>query len=236
MLVPSPAFRSMALGIMLAVVFILAASLTLLPAMLAKLGPRVDKRRAPLGALRRAPLAAFARWAERLWRHPIAVRRRRARDPARPRAPGLRAEDRHAVDQGRADRRHLPLGLHAGAAALRPRRPRRAPDRRAEQQRPPPSRRSCGATPASPASCPRRPPSGGLALIEAVPKQDPSSKAVGSTIDRLRAALPAGTLVGGAAAENHDLEQALSAQDAARDRRRARPRLPAAADRAAGAR
>ena len=71
MLVPSPAFRSMALGIMLAVVFILAASLTLLPATLAKLGPKVDK-----GALRwvhsgehRSP--AFAAWAERLWRHPV---------------------------------------------------------------------------------------------------------------------------------------------------------------------
>ena len=43
MLVPSPAFRSMSLGIMLAVVFVLAATLTLLPAVLARLGPRVDK-------------------------------------------------------------------------------------------------------------------------------------------------------------------------------------------------
>ena len=42
MLVPSPAFRSMALGIMLSVVFVLAATLTLLPAVLAKLGPKVD--------------------------------------------------------------------------------------------------------------------------------------------------------------------------------------------------
>jgi RND superfamily putative drug exporter len=47
MLVPSPAFRSMALGIMLAVSFILAATLTLLPAALAKLGPRVDKGSLP---------------------------------------------------------------------------------------------------------------------------------------------------------------------------------------------
>ncbi len=43
MLVPSPAFRSMSLGIMLAVIFVLAATLTLLPAVLAKLGPRVDR-------------------------------------------------------------------------------------------------------------------------------------------------------------------------------------------------
>ena len=43
MLVPSPAFRSTSLGIMLSVVFVLAAALTLLPAVLAKLGPRVDR-------------------------------------------------------------------------------------------------------------------------------------------------------------------------------------------------
>ena len=53
---------------------------------------------------------------------------------------------------------------------------------------------------------------GGLALIQAVPNADPSSSAVGDTIERLRAALPDGALVGGAAAENHDLEQALAAR------------------------
>ena len=53
---------------------------------------------------------------------------------------------------------------------------------------------------------------GHLALIQAIPKQDPSNPAVGRTIDRLRADLPAGTVVGGAVAENHDLQQALSAK------------------------
>ncbi|MCY7301954.1 MAG: MMPL family transporter, partial [Thermoleophilia bacterium] len=43
MLVPSPAFRSMALGIMVSVLFVLLATMTLLPAVLAKLGPRVDR-------------------------------------------------------------------------------------------------------------------------------------------------------------------------------------------------
>ena len=47
MLVPSPAFRSTSLGIMLAVIFVLAATLTLLPAVLAKLGPRVDRLALP---------------------------------------------------------------------------------------------------------------------------------------------------------------------------------------------
>ncbi len=57
MLVPSPAFRSMALGIMISVIFVLAATLTLLPAVLGKLGPRVDKLALPWAHSRRAPLA-----------------------------------------------------------------------------------------------------------------------------------------------------------------------------------
>ena len=51
-LVPSPAFRTMSVGIMLAVLFVLAATLTLLPAVLAKLGPRVDKLSLPVGRTR----------------------------------------------------------------------------------------------------------------------------------------------------------------------------------------
>lgn len=54
LLVPSPAFRSMALGIMLSVVTVLAATLTLLPAVLGKLGTRIDAARVRLpGPVRR---------------------------------------------------------------------------------------------------------------------------------------------------------------------------------------
>jgi RND superfamily putative drug exporter len=49
-------------------------------------------------------------------------------------------------------------------------------------------------------------------LVQAVPVDDPSEPAVGRTIDRLRQALPLGALVGGAVAENHDLERALAAK------------------------
>ena len=61
-------------------------------------------------------------------------------------------------------------------------------------------------------SLPSRPGGGGQALIEAVPTSDPSSPQLGATIDRLRSELPSGTLIGGAAAENHDLEAALAAK------------------------
>ncbi|WP_344665468.1 MMPL family transporter [Catenulispora yoronensis] len=54
MLVPVPAFRSMSAGIMLAVAFVLAATLTLLPAVLAKLGTRVDAGQLPRPRFRSA--------------------------------------------------------------------------------------------------------------------------------------------------------------------------------------
>jgi RND superfamily putative drug exporter len=57
-----------------------------------------------------------------------------------------------------------------------------------------------------------QPGAGGLVLVQAIPAADPSSRAAGRTIDRLRSALPAGALVGGAAAENHDLERALQSK------------------------
>jgi hypothetical protein len=47
-------------------------------------------------------------------------------------------------------------------------------------------------------------------LIQAIPATGPSDPAVGATINRLRSTLPNSALVGGAVAENHDLEIALS--------------------------
>ena len=60
----------MALGIMVAVAFILAATLTLLPAVLAKLGPRVDRLSLPWVKSGEHRSPRFAGWAERLWRRP----------------------------------------------------------------------------------------------------------------------------------------------------------------------
>jgi RND superfamily putative drug exporter len=50
----------------------------------------------------------------------------------------------------------------------------------------------------------------GSVLVQAIPTEDPSDPAVGQTVDRLRAELPASAQVGGAVAENHDLELALA--------------------------
>jgi RND superfamily putative drug exporter len=211
MLVPSPAFRSMALGIMLAVVFILAASLTLLPATLAKLGPKVDK-----GALRwvhsgehRSP--AFARWAERLWHHPILFGTGALAILLALALPvfGLRTgmPSIKVVPTGDTSRQGYTLVQQAFGPG--------APGQlqvvgpASEAAAAAVLRHDSGIARVVPIQTARH---GTLALIEAVPKQDPSNKAVGRTIDRLRSALPAGMLVGGATAENHDLEQALSAK------------------------
>src|SRR5438067_148690 len=69
--VPSPAFRSTSLGIMLSVVFVLAAALTLLPAVLAKLGPRLNNfaLRWVHSGEHHSPRSTA--WAERLWRRPL---------------------------------------------------------------------------------------------------------------------------------------------------------------------
>ncbi len=209
MLVPSPAFRSMALGIMLSVVFVLAATLTLLPAMLAKLGPRVDAL-----ALRwvhsgehRSP--AFARWGERLWRHPHVF------GPAATLVLVLLALPVFGLKTGMPSIKVVPSGdsSRVGYDQVQQAFGTGAPG--ALQIVVPQARAAAAVAvarrdPGIAAVSPPRPGAGGLALVQATPTADPSSPAVGATIDRLRTTLPSRALVGGASAENHDLERALS--------------------------
>jgi len=212
MLVDSPAFRSMALGIMLSVIFVLAATLTLLPAVLAKLGSRVDKLALPWvhSGEHRSP--RFAAWGEWLWRHPwlpgigtVAVLAALA-------VPVL------SLDTGMPSIKVVPPGdtsrqgyelvqqqFGAGApGALQIVAP--AGDARTVAAELAADPGIAGVTP------PQRGASGDVVLLQAVPASDPSADALGATIDRLRAELPAGAAVGGAVAENHDLEQELAAK------------------------
>src|SRR6266545_386405 len=54
--------------------------------------------------------------------------------------------------------------------------------------------------------------SDGVALLSAIPRAAPSTSELSRTIDRVRSELPAGAVIGGGAAENHDLEGALSSR------------------------
>jgi putative drug exporter of the RND superfamily len=210
MLVPSPAFRSMSLGIMLAVLFVLAATLTLLPAVLAKLGPRIDKLSLSWvhSGEHRSP--RFAAWGERLWRHPLrygagalAVLLVLAFPVTELRTAMPSIDVVPSGDSSRLGYEQVQAGFGPGATGpLQTVVP--AGEARAALAT---IRADRGIAHVLPVQT-----SGRLALVEAIPAQDPSNSGVGRTIDRLRAELPPGAQVGGAVAENHDLEQALSAK------------------------
>jgi RND superfamily putative drug exporter len=211
MLVPSPAFRSMALGIMVSVIFILAATLTLLPAVLAKLGPRVDRLSLPWvhSGEHRSP--RFARWGERLWRHPFAfgglalvvlVGLALPVLGLKTGMPSIKVVPKN--DPSRVGYRQVSAAFGAGApGTLQVVVPRSEATATVAALRADPGIAAVG-----------RPLPGreGLAMVQVIPTTGPSTGASGATIDRLRAELPPGALVGGPSAENHDLETALSAK------------------------
>jgi RND superfamily putative drug exporter len=211
MLVPSPAFRSMSLGIMLAVIFVLTATLTLLPAVLAKLGPRVDKLALPWAHSGEQRSARFAGWGERLWKHPlrygvatlvvlvalmIPVLSLKTAMPSIKVVPSSDSS-RIGYDQAKA-------GFGPGATGPL-------------QIVTPSSKAVEVANIAAHDSgiahvMPTQPGENGLALVTAIPRQDPSDPVIGTTINRLRSNLPTGAALGGAVAENHDLQRLLAAK------------------------
>ncbi|MFC8935056.1 MMPL family transporter [Rhodococcus sp. NPDC057135] len=70
LLVPAPAVRTMAVGIMLAVIFVLAATLTLLPAVLGRIGAKVNGGSLPYAKRQQHRSPMFAAWASLLHKHP----------------------------------------------------------------------------------------------------------------------------------------------------------------------
>jgi RND superfamily putative drug exporter len=211
MLVPSPAFRSMSLGIMLSVVFVLLATLTLLPALLSWLGDRVDKVALPWVHAGEHRSIGFERWGELLWRRPwpfgvaalvllvvlaLPVLRIETGMPSIkvvPESAGSRegyTRVQEAFGPGAPGALQIVTGRDDVAAVE--------------------ALLDADSGIAGLGGAPMQ--SGDRVLVIAYPTQDPSDPAVGATIDRLRSVLPDGTLVGGAAAENHDLESALAAK------------------------
>jgi RND superfamily putative drug exporter len=209
-LVPSPTFRTVPLGIALSVCFVLAASLTLLPAVLSKLGPRVD--RLPIPRLARRSLRGrsngYARWGERVWRRPLLYGGAAAAVLVLLAAPalGLRTAMPSilVVRQDASSRQGYELIREAYGAGFLARLQVVAP--RSELPRVQAALRTDpGITLVGPAQTSR-----GVALVSAIPSAAPSTSELSQTIDRVRWELPPGAVIGGGAAENHDLEGALS--------------------------
>jgi putative drug exporter of the RND superfamily len=211
MLVPSPAFRSTALGIILSVVFVLAATLTLLPAVLTKLGRRVDAFRLPWVHSGEDRSPRSARWGERLWRQAHLF------GPAAALLLVLFALPVLGLHTGMPSIKVVPKddGSRIGYARLQQAFGAGAPGTlqiATPQGQAAAVMAAVRRDPGIARVLAPQPGAGGLALVQAIPTADPSSRAADRTIDRLRAALPAGALVGGAAAENHDLAATLRAK------------------------
>ncbi|GAA4477991.1 MMPL family transporter [Rhodococcus olei] len=213
LLVPAPAVRTMAVGIMLAVVFVLAATLTLLPAVLGKLGRRVNAGALPHAKRQQQRSSWFGRWGSLVHRHPwpLAVGALGALALLAIPVFGLKVampsiqvvpEDA-AVRQGYEVVQEqmgagVPGTLQIVAAARdadEVARVAAATEGVAMVSPPMPSTTADGAD---------------LVLLQAVPDVDPSDPALAGTLDRLRADLPESAIVGGAPAENLDLQQALN--------------------------
>ncbi|HEU5062239.1 MAG TPA: MMPL family transporter [Solirubrobacterales bacterium] len=211
LLVPSPAFRSVALGIMVSVFFVLAATLTLLPAVLAKLGPAIDRLALPWAHSGEHRSPRFARWGELLWRRPLLFG-----------GLGLVALVALAlpifwVQTGMPSIKVVPQGDHSRvgyeqlSGAFGPGAPGllqvTAPAEEAQRVA-----AELQADRGVAMALPPRVGGDGVALIEAMPAAAPSTAAFGDTVERLRTELPVDARVGGPAAENHDLEAALAAK------------------------
>lgn len=213
LIVPSPAFRSMAFGIMLSVVAVLAATLTLLPAVLGRLGTNVNKGAVRLR--RNGPKVGeglldrlLHRWGKFLWRHPlpagaaalvllvltalplIGMRTNMPSITIVPATANARigyGQVTDAFGPGAPGTLQVLVPASQSATALHELATAR------------------GVAHVLPGST-----SDGWTLDAVVPTTGPSTAATGATIDELRQLLPAGTLVGGAAAENHDLQRSLA--------------------------
>lgn len=210
MLVPSPSFRSMAGGIMLSVVFVLAATLTLLPLVLVKLDDRINKFALPWSRSGEHRSAKFAAWGERLWRRPIAwgaaslVVLLALAAPIlglHTAMPSIKVLPEDASARIGYDRVQESFGegapgtlqivtarddADAVTAVLT------ADDGIAAAMAPMPAADGSD-----------------LVLVQAVPTVDPSDPKLEDTVERLRADLPDSALVGGAPVENLDLKSQL---------------------------
>ena len=211
MLVPSPAFRSMSLGIMVSVLFVLAATMTLLPAVLSKLGPRIDKLALPWAHSGEHRSPRFARWGELLWRRPfvfgglaLVVLLALALPilGMKTGMPSIKVVPKS--DSSRVGYEQISAAFGPGApGTLQVTSPRAQAAASAAVLR-----GDSGIAVVSPPLTD----AGGQVLIEAVPNSGPSTDAGASTIERLRTNLPAAAKLGGPSAENHDLETSLASK------------------------
>jgi RND superfamily putative drug exporter len=210
MLVPSPSFRSMAGGIMLSVVFVLAATLTLLPLALFKLDERINKFALPWVHTGEHRSAKFAAWGERLWKRPVAFGLAALVVLLGLAAPAVGLNTAMPSIKVLPDDASARVGYDLVQGAFGDGAPGTLTivvdkaDATTAAAVLSEDTGIAGAMPAVPAAD-----GSPYALIQAAPTVDPSDPALNDTVERLRADLPPSAFVGGAAVENLDLKTQL---------------------------
>ncbi|ORI14580.1 hypothetical protein BJD99_05485 [Rhodococcus sp. 1163] len=211
LLVPAPAVRTMAVGIMLAVFFVLVATLTLLPATLGALGHKVNAASLPYAKRQTHRSPKFAAWGELLHKHPwpfavvsvgILIALALPVLGLKVAMPSIAVVPEDAPVRQGYELVQTQFGDGApGALQIV------VADADAQQT----ASAAAGVdgiamvTPPQPAMD-----GSGYSLLQALPTVDPSDEAMGTILTDLRAELPESALVGGAPAENLDLQQALN--------------------------
>ncbi|MGQ5693830.1 MMPL family transporter [Rhodococcus erythropolis] len=210
LIVPAPAVRTMAVGIMLAVIFVLAATLTLLPAVLGRIGAKVNGGSLPYAKRQQHRSPMFAAWASLLHKHPwpfgigalivlialvVPVFGLKVAMPSIAVVPedAPVRQGYELVQQQFGDGAPGMLQIVTSA------------DDAADTSRLAMSVDGVAmVTPAQQAGD-----GSDLVMLQAVPTVDPSDPAMETILADLRSQLPESALVGGAPAENLDLQQAL---------------------------
>ncbi|MFD1812815.1 MMPL family transporter [Rhodococcus gannanensis] len=215
LLVPAPAVRTMAVGIMLAVLFVLAATLTLLPAVLGKLGPKVNAGSLPYAKRQQHRSPWFGRWGAVVHRRPwpLAIGALGVLVLLSIPVFGLKVAmpSIHVVPEDAAVRQGYEIvqeqmgdGVPGTLQIVAD-----AQDAEGVTRIAAATEGVAQVSPAIPATSGGRDGEGPV-LVQAVPDVDPSDPALADVVDRLRADLPESAIVGGAPAENLDLQRALN--------------------------
>jgi RND superfamily putative drug exporter len=210
LLVPSPSFRSAAGGIILSVVFVLAATLTVLPLTLFTLDDKLNRLALPWARTDTAISPGFAWWGEQLWRRPVAwglaslVVLLAIAAPVlgvRTAMPSIKVLPEDA--SARVGYRQLQAAFGPGTPALLQIvvNPAQAGDARATLSHDPDVAGVLPPTSASDGT--------GHVLLQAIPRSDPSDPRLAEVVSRLRTELPSSAHVGGFAAEDLDLKAQL---------------------------
>jgi RND superfamily putative drug exporter len=209
LLVPIPAFRSMAAGMMLSVSFVLLAALTLLPALL---GPGIDRFPLPWHRAGDHRSERFERLADRIRDHKVVVAAGAVTVLLALALPLLGLKTGMPGITVLPEDEQARQGYDAIVDGFGPGGPGPIQVIVPADTAPQPVADQVSSTAGIAMAFPPQPGAEGAHIIQAVGAYDPSSDEALALIPTLRSDLPDDVLVGGPVAENHDLDETLGAK------------------------